>query len=84
MYCSTPILPSLVTHSFAHLVHISVNDLQIICSTSSRSNDVTAGTKPANIQKLSVLIMGKWNHFYQAPTSIIPYLHKPKKAVSNS
>ena len=69
-----PSLLALITHLFPHLVFISVNDLQIICSTSSCCDDVTARAKPTYIQKLSMFIMRKWNDVYQEPTSEIPYL----------
>ena len=65
---------ALITHLLPHLVFISVNDLQIICSTSSCCDDVTARAKPTYIQKLSMFIMRKWNDVYQVPTSKIPYL----------
>ena len=65
---------ALITHLLPHLVFISVNDLQIICSTSSCCDDVTARAKLTYIQKLSMFIMRKWNDVYQVPTSKIPYL----------
>ena len=74
IFLPPPTLPALITRLFPHLVFISVNDLQIICSTSSRCDYVTARTKPTYIQKLSMLIMGKWNDVYEVPTSKIPYL----------
>ena len=71
--------PSLVTYLLPHLVEASVDDLQIIRSTSSCSDDVTSGTKPTHVQKLSMLITRKWNHFYQATATIIPHLHIDKE-----